>query len=232
MDAASTAAQFIDQLDELRRGTPRNTDGEPAQLPYRELFALAKRHIDMPIDEIASLLHQPAHDLRLGAVSIMDFQARRRTISAVHRRELYELYVRHHDRIDSWDLVDRSAPHVVGGYLADKPREQLYRWARSPSQWERRSSITATYFFIRRDDLDDTFAIAELLISDPERFVQTAIGGWLREAGKHDRERLVAFLDRHGATMDRTALRFAIEHFEPDTRQKYLNLRRQRRGAG
>ena len=72
------------------------------------------------------------------------------------------------------------------------------------------------------DFLDDTFAIAELLINDPEHFVQTAIGGWLREAGKHDRERLVAFLDRHSATMNRTALRFATEHLQPDTRQHYL----------
>ena len=180
--APSTAQQFIDQLDELHRAVPPGADGQAGRVPYRDIFTLAKRHITMPPEEIETLLDRSAHELRLGAVSIMDFQARRRTTPADRRRELYELYVRRHDRIDTWDLVDRSAPHVVGGYLDDKPRDQLYRWARSPNQWERRSAITATYYFIRHDDLDDTFAIAELLIDDPEHFVQTASGGWLREA--------------------------------------------------
>jgi 3-methyladenine DNA glycosylase AlkD len=110
----------------------------------------------------------------------------------------------------------------VGGYLFDKPRDVLYELAKSANPWERRTAITATWYFIRKGGLDDTFAIGELLVNDDHHFVQTAVGGWLREAGKRDRSRLEAFLDRHAATMPRVALRFAIEHLEPGVRKMYL----------
>ena len=155
----------------------------------------------------------------------MDFAARGRRTSASRRQELYELYVRRHDLIDTWDLVDRAAPWVVGGYLSDKPRNQLYVFARSANWWERRTAIVATYFFIRQDDLDDTFAVADVLADDPEDLVQKAVGGWVREAGKRDPGRLLEFLDRHARTMPRTALRYAIEHLDPETRRHYLHLR-------
>jgi 3-methyladenine DNA glycosylase AlkD len=159
-------------------------------------------------------------------VSIMDYQARRKATSDGRRWQLYDLYLRRHDRIDTWDLVDRAAPHVVGGYLWDKPRAPLYRLAASPHWYERRTSIVSTWFFIRRDDLDDTFSIAEILSNDPEDLVQKAVGGWIREAGKRDEPRLRDFLDRHAATMPRTALRYAIEHLPPDTRDHYLNRKK------
>ncbi len=111
---------------------------------------------------------------------------------------------------------------MVGGYLADRPRGVLMRLARSKSQWERRTAIVATYFFIRQGVLDDTFAIAEILVNDPEDLVQKAVGGWIREAGKRDQARLVEFLDRHAATMPRTTLRYAVEHFDDKTRKHYL----------
>jgi 3-methyladenine DNA glycosylase AlkD len=155
----------------------------------------------------------------------MDWKARRKATGDDERRALYELYLRRHDRIDNWDLVDRSAPYVVGGYLADHPRDELRRLAHSDSQWERRSAIVATYYFIRQGDLDDTFEIAEILVNDPEDLVQKAVGGWIREAGKRDQARLVEFLDRHAATMPRTTLRYAIEHLDTKTREHYLSLR-------
>ncbi|MEO8693422.1 MAG: DNA alkylation repair protein [Acidimicrobiales bacterium] len=217
-DKRPTAKRFLGELDKLRRSTAGN-------VPMRDVFALAKSFIDMDVADIEVLLEDSAHDTRVGAVSIMDWKARRKTTSDDERRALYELYLRRHDRIDSWDLVDRSAPYVVGGYLADRPRGVLKRLARSKSQWERRTAIVATYFFIRQGDLDDTFAIAEILVNDPEDLVQKAVGGWIREAGKRDQARLVAFLDRHAATMPRTALRYAVEHFDDETRQHYLSLR-------
>jgi 3-methyladenine DNA glycosylase AlkD len=152
-------------------------------------------------------------------------QARRRTSTADQRRQLYDLYLRRHDRIDNWDLVDRAAPWVLGGYLADKDRAPLYTLARSADQRERRSAIVATYFFIRNNELDDTFAIAEVLVHDEVDLVQKAVGGWLREAGKRDPARLRAFLDEYAATMPRTPLRYAIEHFEPTERRHYMDLR-------
>lgn len=192
----------------------------------REVFALAKSHIDMPPDEISLLLSVEDHDLRVGAVAVMDFQARRRTTTAERRREIFDLYLDRHDRIDTWDLVDRAAPHVIGGYLADKSRDPLYRLARSAHWYERRTAIVATWYFIRTGDLDDTFAIAEWLAHDPVELVQKAVGGWVREAGKRDRARLVAFLDRHAATMPRTALRYAVEHLDAQTRAHYLEAAR------
>jgi len=97
---------------------------------------------------------------------------------------------------------------------------------RSASQWERRTAIVATYYFIRLGDLHDTFAIAGLLAHDPADLVQKAVGGWVREAGKRDQPALLGFLDRYAATMPRTALRYAVEHLPPETRQHYMHLHR------
>ncbi len=134
--------------------------------------------------QIELLLEASDHEARVGAVSVMDFQARDRKTPQARRRELYELYLRRHDLIDTWDLVDRAAPHVVGGYLSDKSREPLYLLARSGAWPERRTAIVATYFFIRQGDVRDTFGIADVLADDPEDLVQKAVGGWVREAGK------------------------------------------------
>ena len=130
----------------------------------------------------------------MGAVSIMDFQARAKRITPEQRQALFDLYIRRHDRINNWDLVDRAAPYVVGGYLADKPREILYQLARSRNPWERRTAIVSTYYFIRQGDLDDTFAIAEILVNDKHKLVQKAVVSWTREAGKKDPKRLARFL--------------------------------------
>jgi hypothetical protein len=189
-----------------------------------QVFALAKEFIDMPPDEIETLLESPIHEVRAGALSIMDKQARRKTTPAARRKELYDLYMRRTDRINNWDLVDVCAPYVVGGYLVDKPRAVLYKLARSKNVWERRTAIVSTYYFVRAGDVDDTFKIAELLLHDEQDLIHKATGGWLREAGKKDRPRLLRFLDRHAATMPRTALRYAIEHFNRKQRDHYLNL--------
>ena len=189
-----------------------------------EVFALAKRFIDLEPDQVEELLESPVQKVRVGAVSVMDFQARRRSTPASRRKELYQLYLRRHDRINDWSLVDRAAPSVVGGYLLDRPRDPLYRLARSESVWERRTAIVATWHFIQRGQLDDTYAIGELLVDDPEHLIQTAVGGWVREAGKRDVDRLRAFLDAHAATMPRTTLRYAIEHLDADERRHYRSL--------
>jgi 3-methyladenine DNA glycosylase AlkD len=193
----------------------------------KQLFDLAKDFVGASPEEIEVLLDRPDHSPRVVAVSIMDFQARRKATTERRRRELYDLYLRRHDRIDTWDLVDRAAPHVVGGYLWDKPREPLYRLAASAQWFERRTSIVSTWFFIRHSDLDDTFGIAQILVNDPHDLVQKAVGGWIREAGKRDEQRLRDFLDRNAATMPRTALRYAIEHLPSDARDYYLNLKNQ-----
>lgn len=190
-----------------------------------QVFALAKEFIEMPPDEIEKLLESPIHEVRAGGLSIMDKQARRKKTSEDRRKELFDLYLRRTDRINNWDLVDVSAPHVVGGYLFDKPRDVLYELAHSENMWERRTAIVSTYYFIRQGDLDDTYRIAEILLDDEEDLIHKATGGWLREAGKKDRLRLLRFLDNHAATMPRTALRYAIEHLDKEQKQHYRSLK-------
>ena len=202
-----------------------DAENEIMGVPHGQVFALAKQFIDMPPNEIEKLLESPIHKLRVGAVSIMDWQARNKKTPEKRRKELFDLYIKRHDRSDDWDLVDRSAPYVVGGYLFDKPRDVLYKLARSKSQWERRTAITATYYFIRQGQVNDTFKIAEILVHDPHDLVQKAVGGWVREAGKKDLQKLLSFLDQYAATMPRTILRYAIEHLDKKQRGHYLGLK-------
>jgi 3-methyladenine DNA glycosylase AlkD len=186
------------------------------------VFPVAKKFTDMPLAAIERLLESPYYEVRLGAVSIMDFRARARKLSAEDRRALFDLYLRRHDRIDNWDLVDRAAPHVVGGYLADQPRDVLYRLARSKNPWERRTAIVSTWYFIRQGDVEDTFRIAEMLVNDPHELVQKGVGSWVREAGKRDEKRLLAFLKANSATMPRVILRYATEKLPAPARRQFL----------
>jgi 3-methyladenine DNA glycosylase AlkD len=190
-----------------------------------QVFALAKEHIAMPPDEIEKLLENGVHEVRAGALSIMDKQGRGKKTPEARRKELFDLYLRRHDRINNWDLVDLAAPYVVRRYLFDKPRDVLDELARSDNVWERRTAIVSTAYFIREGDLDDTYRISELLLHDSHDLIQKPVGGWLREAGKQDRPRLLRFLDAHAATMPRVALRYAIEHLDTDQRRHYLGLK-------
>jgi 3-methyladenine DNA glycosylase AlkD len=190
-----------------------------------QVFSLAKEYIDMPPEDIEKLLESPVHEIRAGALSIMDKQGRKKKTPEGRRKELFELYLRRTDRINNWDLVDLGAPYVVGRYLFDKPRGVLYELARSENVWERRTAIVATSYFIRQGDLSDTFLIAEVLLDDEHDLIHKATGGWLREAGKKDRAGLLGFLDEHAATMPRTMLRYAIEHLGEEQRAHYLGMK-------
>jgi DNA alkylation repair enzyme len=195
------------------------------------IFDLAKELIDLPIAEIEKLLSSPLHEVRVGALSVMDKQARRNRTPEGHRKELFALYLRRSDRIDSWDLVDLGAPYVIGRYLWDKSRKVLYRFARSRSPWERRAAIVSTLYFVRKGDVDDTFAIAEILVGDDHEFVQKATGGLLREAGKKDVGRLREFLEANATRMHATTLTYATEHLMSKERDRYRGLRGARRDA-
>jgi hypothetical protein len=187
-----------------------------------QVFALANEYTGLPLEEIEILLDSPIHEVRVGAVSIMDWEARNPNLPKTRRKELFELYLRRHDRINDWDLVDRAAPNVVGGYLFDKPRDILYELARSDNPWERRTAMASTYFFIREDELDDTFKLAEILVDDPNKMVQKAMGGFLREAGRQNAQRLLDFLNRYAANMPREMLKRAVEHLEGELKTRYL----------
>jgi 3-methyladenine DNA glycosylase AlkD len=191
-----------------------------------QLFALAKEFIDMPLKEIEKLLESPIHEVRAGGLSIMGKQARHKKTSAERRKELFDLYIRRHDRVNNWDLVDLGALYVVGIYLADKPRDILYRLARSKNIWERRTAIVGTGQFIRQGDVADTFKIAEMLLKDDEDLIHKATGWMLRSAGGSDRKRLLTFLDKHAATMPRTVLRYSIEKLDKKQREHYMSLKK------
>ena len=219
-----TAPEFLDDLAALAPDDAGGGD-QYAGIGMGQIFRLAKEYVTMPPAEIERLLEQPHHAARVGAVSIMDWQARARKTTPEHRRELYELYLRRHDLIDTWDLVDRSAIHVVGEYLVDKPRVVLDKLARSSRPMERRTAILSTYAFIRRDQLDDTYRISEELVADPHDLIHKAVGWMLREAGKRDPVRLASFLERHAATMPRVMLRYAIEKLDKVDRDRYLRIK-------
>jgi 3-methyladenine DNA glycosylase AlkD len=212
-----TAKEFIETLNIIGQEYSDT-------IPKREIFSLAKEFKLMPVREVVKLLNAQNYDHRLGAVSILDWKARNKGTSAEEKREIYQAYMDHHKNIDDWGMVDRAAPYVVGGYLFDKDRFPLYELARSANPMERRTAIVSTYFFIRQDQIDDTFRIAEMLVHDPEHFVQTAVGSWIREAGKKDEVRLRGFLDQFAQGMPRVALRYAIEKLDPELRKHYLNL--------
>ncbi|HEY0653689.1 MAG TPA: DNA alkylation repair protein [Chryseosolibacter sp.] len=190
-----------------------------------KVFALAREFMNMELDEVEKLLKNKVHEVRAGAVSIMDFQARHKKTSDERRKELYALYLRRHDCINNWDLVDRSACFVVGAYLFDKSRAPLYKLAKSKNLWERRTAIVATSYFIRKGQGADTFAIAEILLHDTEDLIHKAAGGWIREAGKKHRKELLEFLDHYAALMPRTMLRYALEKFPKDQREYYMKLK-------
>lgn len=193
-------------------------------VPMGEASKLSKRFRAMPLGELEKLLESPIHEARAGAVKIMRVQAAAKRTPEVRRKELFDLYLRRIDRINNWDLVDVGAPEVVGGYLFNRPRDVLFRLARSEDLWERRTAMVAAYYFLRRGDLDDGYRLAEMLIDDPHDLVRKPVGSFLRWAGQKDLPRLIEFLDRHAATMPRTTLRYALEHFDAEARAHYMGL--------
>ncbi|HEV2403790.1 MAG TPA: DNA alkylation repair protein [Candidatus Saccharimonadales bacterium] len=225
-----TARQFITELNVYRpSSSPVDYHGsleadETDQfigVRMGKIFAVAKSYTDMPLKEVEILLESPVHEYRVGAVSIMDFRARKK-LTDDQRKALFDLYIRRHDRINSWDLVDRSAIHVLGGYLIDKPRDILYRLARSPHPYERRSSVVTTIYFSKRGDTGDAFGIAEILLDEKDELVRRAVGWALRTAGGKE---LLTFLDKHAPAMPRLMLTVAIEKLTPSQRKHYRALR-------
>jgi 3-methyladenine DNA glycosylase AlkD len=181
---------------------------------------VAKEFKSLPLREVVRLLHSKLHEERLAALAILVLQTARG--DAETRKHVYDLYLANTKYINNWDLVDLSAPHLVGAYLEDKSRKPLYRLAASSWLWDRRISILATFYFIRHGDFDDTLAIAEMLLDDQEDLIHKAVGWMLREVGKRDQVVLEAFLQEHCRIMPRTMLRYAIERFSEKKRRAYL----------
>lgn len=178
--------------------------------------AIAKLHKDISIEEIRELIQSEWHEVRLCALIIMVEKSKKKDEAL--RKELFNLYLSQTKRINNWDLVDLSCRFIIGEYLLDKSRDILYHLAQSPLLWDNRIAIVSTYAFIRKGQLEDTYALSDLMMQHPHDLMHKAIGWMLREAGKRNPERLYDYVMSHRADMPRTMLRYAIEKFSPKER--------------
>jgi 3-methyladenine DNA glycosylase AlkD len=180
---------------------------------------IATRYRDLPTPEVLRLLKHPVHEARLTALLILVNRSKR--ADAKQQREVLKLYLANTRYINNWDLVDVSARDIIGPHLRRSPK-LLDKLGRSNSLWERRIAIISTMALLREREVDETFRIAEILVSDTHDLIHKAVGWALRESGRIDRPALLRFLETHYARLPRTALRYAIEHFPAPARQQLL----------
>ncbi len=184
------------------------------------LKTLAKEYKHISVAEAEDLLHSEIHEERALA---LHFWVTLYNKKIPDQKELiYQRYLANTEWINNWDLVDATAPHIVGHYLFQRERKILYRLAKSGSLWERRISIIATQHFIRNNDFADTLKIAAMHLNDREDLMHKAVGWMLREVGNRDLEPLEEFLEKHYQKMPRTMLRYAIEKFHEPKRKYWL----------
>ena len=182
---------------------------------------LALKYKDLTFTEIKELLKSKIHEERL--IGLLILVNRFQKGDDETKKKSFDFYLKNTKYVNNWDLVDLSADKIVGEFLQDKPTDILVDLAKSESIWERRIAIISTYAFIKRGKSDLTFKIVKILINDKHDLIQKAVGWMLREVGKRvSREKEEKFLKVHYKTMPRTTLRYAIEHFEPKVREKYL----------
>jgi 3-methyladenine DNA glycosylase AlkD len=185
------------------------------------LRKLCKDCRETTLAEALQLLRSSIHEERLLALFLLR-EAFANGSEGV-KKQIYSFYLKHTRHINNWDLVDLSAPNILGKYLADKSRKPLYGLARSQDLWKRRISIVATLHFIRQNDFADTLKISGLLLQDEHDLIHKAVGWMLREVGKRDLRTEEQFLKQHYKKMPRTMLRYAIERFPEGRRKRYLN---------
>lgn len=174
----------------------------------------------LTLNDVEELLHNRFHECRMIALFILVLQYKK--ASEAVKGEIVRLYLRNTAYINNWDLVDLSSRDIVGAYFFDKDRSPLYRLARSPLLWDRRIAIIATFYFIARNDFEDSFKIAEILLPDRHDLIHKAIGWVIREIGKRNLQSEEDFIRKHYADMPRTALRYAIERFPEAKRRSWL----------
>lgn len=181
---------------------------------------VAKQHKDAPFAVMAELLQSQWHECRLCALLML--VERFKKSGEKKRKLIYDFYLSQTARINNWDLVDLSAPGIVGEYLKDKSRDDLYRLADGVLLWEQRIAVVSTYTLIKNGDFTDILALSERLLHHPHDLMRKAVGWMLREMGKRDKDLLVQFLEKHSKVMPRTMLRYAIEKFPEEERKEFM----------
>lgn len=186
--------------------------------------ALVKYHKSLDISQIELLLNDEYHECRATGLFFLVEQMKEAKRDEAAQRTIYDFYIANHQRINNWDLVDLSAPDIVGSYLANKDKTDLNTFALSDNLWLQRIAIVATLNFIRKGILLPTFEISKLLLNNRHDLIHKAVGWMLREAGKKDFDAEYKFLVENNRykTMPRTMLRYAIEKFSEDMKQRFL----------
>jgi 3-methyladenine DNA glycosylase AlkD len=180
---------------------------------------IAKKYLDLSLQDLSSLIKSKVHEERLTALFVAVYKYKKFQI----KKEIYQWYIKNDKQVNNWDLVDSSAPYIVGDFLKDKDRSILFKLAKSKNLWEKRIAILSTFAFINQGEFKDTFKIAEILLSDTHDLIHKAVGWMLREVGKRVSQKTEeVFLQKYYQKMPRTMLRYAIERFPEKLRQKYL----------
>jgi len=181
---------------------------------------VAKKYPDLSLEEIQKLLSSKIHEYRLTSLFILIGKYKKS--DELGKRKIFNFYLKNTKNINNWDLVDLSAPNIVGDYLLDKKRNLLYKLAKSKDLWEKRIAILATATFIRNNEYKDTLKISEMLLNDKHDLIHKGVGWMLREVGKRNQKSEEDFLKKHYKTMPRTMLRYSIERFSESKRKFYM----------
>jgi len=181
---------------------------------------IAKQFKDLSLDAVKSLILSKVHEERLIAAFILVDQFKRG--DEKKKKNIFNFYLKNRKGINNWDLVDLSAPKIIGAYLIDKEKDLLYKFARSKDLWEKRIAIISTQTFIRKHFFEDTLKISKILLNDKHDLIHKAVGWMLREVGNRDLQTEEEFLKKHYKLMPRTMLRYAIEKFPELKRKAYL----------
>jgi len=189
--------------------------------------ALVKQYKTLELADIKQLLNDEYHECRLTALLFLVEKFKQTKKDIAQQKIIYDFYISNYQRINNWDLVDLSAPYIVGEFLLNKPADELLQYAKSENLWLQRISIIATLRFIRANRFDKTFEIAKILLNHPHDLIHKAVGWMLREVGKKDYNAEYQFIieENRYQKMPRTMLRYAIEKFPKNIRQDFLKSR-------
>ncbi|MCX6761637.1 MAG: DNA alkylation repair protein [Candidatus Moranbacteria bacterium] len=188
----------------------------------KQRIVVRKYFQQISFEDLQYLLRQNVHELRFSAVATLVLKYQKGDLKEKER--VAKFYLRNSKGINNWDLVDLSAPQILGDYFFAKDKTILYKLAKSKNLWERRIAVLATFWFIKNKDFSDSLKIAEMLLFDKHDLIHKAVGWMLREIGKRDKKVETKFLDKFAKKMPRTALRYAIEKFSKEEREKYLKM--------
>lgn len=185
-----------------------------------QIRKVAKEFRSLSLEEIEELLNSKIHEERMLSLIILVYQYKK--AEPADKKKFADFYLKNVRRVNNWDLVDSSAPYILGDYFLERDKSILYKFAKSKNLWERRIAILSSFNFIDHGDYDDSLALAEILLNDHHDLIHKAVGWMLREIGKRDLKTEENFLKKHYKTMPRTMLRYAIERFPEKKRQAYL----------